>query len=639
MSDIHNHNRVDKQINNPVIQGNLVINRIKLIIPIIFLVLVILAFLCYQNWNVIESKLGWDKIFVENDSHFKILVLPFQIMCKDNPSKDIGKEITDRLHDLNLKDTLNIYPYYFSDYEIPSNFNYETAKQLQKYHNADQIIYGNYYDDQCTTEDGEEVCYNWITDEKWILDTLQQNIFSTDNYRRITMQDIRSGAIQGGTDYVLYLIAGATAFEQLNYSKALKYWLHIWQEISIQNFSLASYLGNTYFTIGEYQISREYYNSMIAFAESKRDTAVALGHMGSIFEKMGDYKNAEGLLEKALTYHMQVSGSNHPTVAALKSDLAGIYYMIGEYGKAQYLMEQVVTLELAYYGNNHLNLADSYGNLALIYSDIGNFRKAQRLLDDALKIYSHHLNENHPRIAQCKSSLANVHIGINEFEQARKFSEQALDSYSKIYGENHPEVARNQSNLAVAYSHLGQHEKAKNLMEKALESDLKNFGKFHPKIAHRKASLALVCKALKEYSKSIALFEQAIDIDIHYFGESHPIVANRWANLADVYSSSENFTKAEQFMNQALKSYLNNFGENHPHVAATRQNLAVIHSRAGEHEKAKELFEEALKYYNQNFGEDHFNVKAIEANLIKTYIELGETNKLMKFVKKNKPLD
>ena len=301
----------------------------------IAIVSIAVVFFAYQNRTVLAAKLGWDKVFSKNDTHFKILVLPFQIMCKDNPSKDIGKEIADRLRDLNLKDTLNIYPYYFADYAVPANFSYETAEQLQKYHRADLIIYGSYYDDQCTEVDGEEVCYNWITDDKWVLDTLQQNTFTAENYRVATMQDIRDGKIQGGTDYIIYWFSGITAYEQTKYQKAAAYWLRIREDLGINNYSLANKLGSVFQDLGQYNTSLRYYLEMLAFASSEQDTAVAFNNLANVYQDLGQYERARDLLEKALASDIHNFGEQHPTVATDYNNLIEVYAHFKQWDKAQ----------------------------------------------------------------------------------------------------------------------------------------------------------------------------------------------------------------------------------------------------------------------------------------------------------------
>jgi hypothetical protein len=54
----------------------------------------LIVFLLKNDCNGIRNFLGQDRVFQVTDSRFKILILPFKLMCEGKPSKDIGLEIS-----------------------------------------------------------------------------------------------------------------------------------------------------------------------------------------------------------------------------------------------------------------------------------------------------------------------------------------------------------------------------------------------------------------------------------------------------------------------------------------------------------------------------------------------------------------
>ena len=88
--------------------------------------------------------------FQLKDSTFRILILPFKVHgCQERD--DVGGIIKNRLNDFNQQEGLNLHLYYLN-YNITENFTEDSAKYLQKYHNADLIIYGNYRKGDCTND-------------------------------------------------------------------------------------------------------------------------------------------------------------------------------------------------------------------------------------------------------------------------------------------------------------------------------------------------------------------------------------------------------------------------------------------------------------------------------------------------------
>ena len=534
-------------------------------------ILGLLVFVGYENKSKISHYFGGDKVFEVDDPRFKILIVPFKVMCDYDRNKDIGLHIKERLNELNLKDTLNIYPYYL-DIPISKNFDADSAKHLQKHHNADQIIYGSYYDDACSDVDGDEVCYNWYTDEKWGIDSLyQENLLTSSNYQKATTQDIREGKIQGSTDYVIYWIAGLTAYNQVQYSKALKHWRYIYETLNVrEDWSLLNKLRDASKELGYYQDAFQYNRELLSISLTEKDSAIAINNLAILYQGLGKYKKAKDLLEQVLESAIKHFGESHPSTAIRRSNLALVYQGLGEYEKAKDLLEQALESDIKNFGESHPSTAISRSNLAILFQDLGEYEKAKDLL------------------------------------------EQALESAIETFGESHPSTAIRHSNLALVYQDLGEYEKAKDLLEQALESDINNFGESHPSTAISRSNLATVHKALGEFEKAKDLLEQALESDIKTFGESHPTLAINRSNLALVYQDLGNYEKAKDLLEQALESDIKNFGKEHPTTAIRRSNLATVYQALGDYEKARDLFQKAFDTLKSVLGEDHPNTKTVK---------------------------
>jgi tetratricopeptide (TPR) repeat protein len=63
--------------------------------------------------------------------------------------------------------------------------------------------------------------------------------------------------------------------------------------------------------------------------------ALTLNNLGIVYERQGDYGEAEGLHQRALATREKALGRDHPDVAQTLSNLANVYNAQGRYGEAE----------------------------------------------------------------------------------------------------------------------------------------------------------------------------------------------------------------------------------------------------------------------------------------------------------------
>ncbi|MDX1942521.1 MAG: tetratricopeptide repeat protein [Saprospiraceae bacterium] len=250
--------------------------------------------------------------------------------------------------------------------------------------------------------------------------------------------------------------------------------------------------------------------------------------------------------------------------------------------------------------------------LGWLYQFQGNYTRAKQLLETAVRSSEAVFEPNHYKIGSYKNTLGWILNLTGEYQTAANYLEQALAIFIQHKGEADESVATAQSNLANVYSDLGEYERARDLLEKALASDLKNFGEFHPKVALRQSNLALVYSDLGEYERARDLLEKALASNLNNFGENHPQVALYQSNLASVYKNLGEYERARDLLEKALENALKNFGEFHPNVATRYNNLIAIYAHFKEWDKAQEASTKSLNIWLKTFGAAHPYTKIAE---------------------------
>ena len=284
-------------------------------------------------------------------------------------------------------------------------------------------------------------------------------------------------------------------------------------------------LGKAYYFIVDYKRAKKIFEELLKEASGFPwiiDNSAIQNDLGIVCNALGEYKNAQELLEKVLNRDIENYGEKHPTVAADQSNLASIYTSLGEYKKAQDLLEKALQSDIENFGIKHPNVAIRQSNLGEVYRHLGDYENARKMQEKALQSDIENFGEKHSKVAVDQSNLANVYHSLGEYEKAIKLLEKAMQSDIENFGYNHPNIALRQTNLATIYHDLGNFEKARGLLEKALEADLKFFGKNHPNVANRLNNLAAVYLAIGEKQKAKNLWEKAYIICVNSLGENHP---------------------------------------------------------------------------------------------------------------------
>lgn len=185
----------------------------------IFLVFAFIIFIGIWQKEEIKIALGFDKFFVANDQDFKIIILPFNEICKDNGKNyDAGFVIKERLNGIIQKDSLKVKTHYWENIDL-ENFNDQKADELRKYHNADMILYGTYQTGSCSAE-GDQICLNYLTDEKWKLGKTGYDLDKL-NYKQGGLDALKKGKIQEKVENIAVFVSVLAQMKNINHSKYL----------------------------------------------------------------------------------------------------------------------------------------------------------------------------------------------------------------------------------------------------------------------------------------------------------------------------------------------------------------------------------------------------------------------------------
>jgi len=315
--------------------------------------------------------------------------------------------------------------------------------------------------------------------------------------------------------------------------------------------------------------------------------------MGFVYQLLGLYDPAQGLLEKALDIRTKALGPDHLDVATTLSDLGTVVWRKGDFGKSKALHERALAIREKRLQPDSIEVASSLHNLGTLNYTQGNYGEATRFLERALAIREKILGPEHADVAQTLNSLGATAYKEGDLKKAGEVWKRTLAIREKILGKDHPYIAHSLNNLAVVHIDTGDFKAAVPLLERVVQIQEKVLGPKHPDLASGLSNLGNaifgsgdIAGAKAYHSRAVAIMETA--------SPDNPEIARFLDRLASVTLKENDLKGAQALYERSLALRQKVFGLKHIEVAESLGGLADCASQAGRLQEAEALYEKAL---------------------------------------------
>lgn len=369
-----------------------------------------------------------------------------------------------------------------------------------------------------------------------------------------------------------------------------------------------SRLGGLYIWTGEYEIAEQFLNQSLAlYKQHCPEKHLTIFHttrlLAHAYRHLGKYEKAKNLLEQSITLCFEHFGE----VSDLDwcyVHLGNVYMKLGQYKEAKLFMEKGVDIHNKYLLSNDLDAGWMLTHLGNIYKKLGYYQKAEQLFEQALNIYNNYsVSENHVERSWTEVHLASLYINLGYYSKAKVLLEKSLAIFKKNFSESHGDIAWVESLLGNVYCHLGEYQKAKVVLSHSITTYERIFKNHNPKIARIFAYLGRVYQELGEIQKAKNLLEKSIAIYEKQYGAEHIETAQALTNLGRVYMAEGNLDYAEKVIKKAYKILKNS---NHPEQYYCLESLYhvylkkfAIEEKIGNENLANYLNKQAIAHLSQ----------------------------------------
>jgi serine/threonine protein kinase/Flp pilus assembly protein TadD len=335
-------------------------------------------------------------------------------------------------------------------------------------------------------------------------------------------------------------------------------------------------------------------------AEEVSSFLVNLFKLSDPGENRGNQVTAREILDSGAK-RLQAGLQDQPaTKAALLSTVGSVYDSLGQFRDALPLLDESLRLQAQSHDSSRVDTLLELGRARI---GAGDLSAAEAPLQEALRLAQH---DGAMSIATGHSlwSLGMLRFELGQIGEAKDLYLRSLDILDKSHAPQ-TDVSAVLSNLAMVYVLEQQWELAKQTHERALEIDRRVLGDDDPRVAFRLHNLAIVAQNMGDLHLAETLYLEALKRQEHTYGERHPEVASAKGNYGLLLQREGRLSEAEPLLRGALESRLSLYGPNHFMVGYARVSLAILLHDKGDLVSSESEFRQALAVYDNSLPPNH----------------------------------
>jgi serine/threonine protein kinase/tetratricopeptide (TPR) repeat protein len=328
--------------------------------------------------------------------------------------------------------------------------------------------------------------------------------------------------------------------------------------------------------------------------------------LGSIYEKLGRFDQADKLLRSALVERRSLYGPDNAQVAKSLVALGLLRADQAKYEEAERLARQGLGMSKRSLPPNDPAVARATFALGTVLEDRGAYAQAIPVFEKAVEIQSRSTAD--PRdLAASLAELANTHFYAGHLDISEALNERVLAMHRRHYGDRHPLVADTLINLGAIQVERGHYREAERYDRQALDITQAWYGKDNPETASAMTILGRTLVDEDRYDEGESLLQKALAIQERVYGPVHPLVASALNDLGRVAEKRGKLDEAEADFRRMAEIYGSVYGQKHYLIGIALSNLGSVYMNRKEYVRAERLFRQAVALFTETLSPSHEN--------------------------------
>jgi serine/threonine-protein kinase len=292
--------------------------------------------------------------------------------------------------------------------------------------------------------------------------------------------------------------------------------------------------------------------------------AVLLQAMGTIYQDLGLYGQAQKNLQRALELREPLGISNRDKALALTETLTALGSVSLEqhaYAESRRFFQRALTLRERRFGPTAVALAEDLNGLGVAALEEGNLAEASRDFDRACAISRLAVESGSEGLADCYNNLGGLAAQREQFARARVLFSAAYRYFRSALGDDDPETIETRGNLAYTLIETADYAGAEALYREIAEVRRRLLGPDHPDLARAFLDLAIVQRRGRRLEAARATLNELLRMRRDHRFPRDQSEAETWNVLGGVALDSQDLDAADAAYDRSCEIYRSLPGE------------------------------------------------------------------------------
>lgn len=291
--------------------------------------------------------------------------------------------------------------------------------------------------------------------------------------------------------------------------------------------------------------------------------------------------------------------------ATLLCNAAWYTAKMGDFDEAEILIQRAVETRTNLLGSQHRETLQSMTTLGILYNEKGLYEKAEKLQSHVVAANEKLLDADDPFRIIDISNLALTYYELERLDEAEKLQIQVLESCKALFGDEDSMTLTGMSNLALTYHRKDMSDDAERLERQILKVRTAKLGDEHPSTLDAMNNLVTTLMGKDEWTEAEKLQSHVLETRLSLVGDTHPDTLINMSNMAAIFSNQKRFGEAEKLQRHVVDSQIELLGIDHPDTMSSMVQLSLLLEDEGKLDEADDLQLRVLQLRRTRLGDDH----------------------------------
>ena len=327
--------------------------------------------------------------------------------------------------------------------------------------------------------------------------------------------------------------------------------------------------------------------------------------LGQTYRSIRSYEKAQIELERVLTLYHRPDDLNLTTRLQAMNEIAMVHDALGNYVEAEPMLEELLVRRTHSLGVDHNDVIDAQIDLAIVYRRIGKFEQAENRCTTSLsQLNDQNRSQDDPMLLRCMTELSKIYLDSDKVLQAESLARNTYERSRLSFGANHPKSLRRGQVLVECLRKLGRLDDAQNLSNRIVSNLQFVLGQSHPDTLGAMDSLANIAAARNDLNLALEQYLEILKLKEQALGSMHPETLNTLNATAEIYRRLDMLEEAKKAQYMVYQRLQEKYGHEHPETLRSMNELADLHLELGEEDNAFSISERALEIERSIMGEE-----------------------------------